>query len=317
MYIKNLYQRTLKETFYQIYSKNFFLLILVIILLSAFNAFSLKKNISNNFNLFNKTLEQAENNGEDIEKALKENVNVIKKNNVEEIENVLKYDYLNLINSINSVNPKLTINQTLSYMTFTFFPIIFGVFGVIVATYENKYKILKLNAICDDKKIRFISKIMVLILISIIILLIALSINYIINFFIYNNIIDNPRFEPYILNNILNIDSILSIKQFLFSLSVILIFTIIGFILGSILRNSTTPIIIILLYNLVVPITGKYDLKNILLYEGSTMFEFTGNFMPANIIKLNSNIPYIFIFIIIVLLCIITYNIEKARTYYD
>lgn len=317
MYIKNLYQRTLKDIFYQIYSKNFFILLLVIILLSAFNTFSLKKNISNNFNLFNKTLEQAENNGENIEEALRANVNITKKENVEEIDNVLKYDYLNLVNSINSVNPKLTINQILSYLTFTFFPIIFGVFGVIVATYENKYKILKLNSICDDKKIIFMSKIMALVLISSVTLLVTLSINYIINFCIYNSIINNPKFEPYILNNILNIDIILSIKQVLFSLSVILIFAIIGFVFGNILRNSTISIIIILLYNLLIPITGRYDLKNILLYEGSKLFKFTGNFIPGNIIKLNSNIPYICILIIMCLLCVITYRVERVRTYYD
>ncbi|WP_338631950.1 hypothetical protein [Clostridium baratii] len=317
MCIKDLYQRTNKEIFYQMYSKNFFILILISILLAGLNAFSLRENIYNKFNVFNKTLEVAESNGENIEEALRSGVNVTKNNNVEEVDNVLKYDYLNLVNSIKAVNPKSTVNQTLSYMTFSFFPIIFGVFGVIVATYDRKYKMRKLNAIYDNKKIRFISKILSLILISSVVLIITLGITYIINFFIYNNISGNPRFEPYILNNIASMGLIFKIKQVLFSLSVIFIFSIIGFILGSILMNSTSAILVILLYNLLFPITGKYDLKNILLYEGSTMFEFIGNFTPANIIKLNSSIPYIFIFIIIVLLCVITYNIEKARTYYD
>lgn len=317
MCIKDLYQRMIKEIFYQMYSKNFFILILISILLAGLNAFSLRENIYNKFNVFNKTLEVAESNGENIEEALRSVVNVTKNDNVEEVDNVLKYDYLNLVNSIKAVNPKSTVNQTLSYMTFSFFPIIFGVFGVIVATYDRKYKMRKLNASYDNKKIRFISKILSLILISSVVLIITLGITYIINFLIYNNISGNPRFEPYILNNIASMGLIFKIKQVLFSLSVIFIFSIIGFILGSILMNSTSAILVILLYNLLFPITGKYDLKNILLYEGSTMFEFIGNFTPANIIKLNSSIPYIFIFIIIVLLCVITYNIEKARTYYD
>ena len=95
------------------------------------------------------------------------------------------------------------------------------------------------------------------------------------------------------------------INQLLFSMAVAIIFSNIGFILGSLTKSTLISSLIIVIYNLMIPSLGKYDLTNLIANIGSKIFEFNSSFnlfTPKEV----SYFPYIiyaFAFLIINIYC--------------
>lgn len=313
--MQNLLKEIYRELLYQWFSKLIISVIVIVGILSIINIYSLNHGIYNKYSLFRQTLEQYENDGVDIESKLKEDyeIKIINENN-EEIDNALRYDYEQVKIAINAITPCNTINNILSYLTFVYFPIIFGIYGVLVGTYDYKNKTLKLKSILSNYKEIFLSKQISIIITVMITIMTSIIISYIGHWIAYNAIINANELGEFISdsrNIFYN-----PIKQVLFSLIVSIIFSNIGFILGCITKNVLMSSLIIVIYNIMIPSLGKYDLTNLIANIGSRLFQFNSLFTlfkPKEV----ANYAYIVLIIVVIIINICCYWVLKKRSKYS
>lgn len=317
MYMNNLLLNIKNEFKYQYYSKYIIGLLLILFTLICFNFVSLRNSIFSNYELFNKTALEYKNENLNIEEALKEPVNIVDLGNEGNIiDNVLRYDFENLLKSIDNIKPSKITSQMLAYLSFIFFPIIFGIYGVLVSNYDLKFRTLKLRLLFTDIKTYILSKVISISVVSIVVLFILMLVSIVISYFLYGNISSNPELSKFIdisipLNNSKNI-----LIQILFSLFIILLFSNLGFCIGILTRNVLTSSLIICIYILIIPNLGKYDLKNTLIGIGNKLFEFSSNFQLASPIGSLTFINYFILFFIFILSILLPIIIENKRSHY-
>lgn len=285
-----------KELYYQWFSKMIITSLIVIIILSILNIFSLNNSITNKYNLYTQTLKFYKEDGLDIEKALSEDYEVKSNGNIEEVDNVLKYDHDAVSNSIESIDPINTINSSLSFLTVAFLPIIWGVYGAIVGSYDFKYKTLKVRSVLSKNKNILLSKHLSISIVIVINTLISLLVFYILSLILYNSTLHNNTFKEFITLSKFNIGN--NILQILFSITVSIIFSNIGLIIGMVSKNSLMASLIICLYNLLIPNLGAYDIKNLIMNLGDKIYTFNESFQLNVYHPIDNNFIYIiFIFI--------------------
>ena len=274
----------------------------IIVILSVFNLFTLNKSISNQYNIYTQTLNNYKDNGLDINKALSTDYKINTKNNIEEIDNILRYDFDEVSKAIESINPVNSVDSNLSYLTFVFLPIIWGVYGAIVGSYDFKYKTLKVRSILSKNKNILLSKQLSITIVIILNTIISVLIFSILSFVLYNSILSNNILKEFVTFSRLNIvDSIL---QILFSIIISIIFSNIGLVLGMVSKNGLIASLTICLYNLLIPNLGIYDLKNLIMNLGSKIYTFNESFQLGLYYKIDNNYIYIiftfaFIFMLI------------------
>ncbi|MGG5255366.1 ABC transporter permease, partial [Neobacillus sp. SM06] len=151
-----------KELTYQYFSRVLLLTFIVILFFSLWNLYLQMKEAQDYYSQFLKTRAEFVSDGISIEEALKQKSNVqLKKTNggeVATIDNVLRYDYDNVVTSIYISQPKKSITLTLEWMTFLFFPFIFTMYGIYVGTYDFRYKTIKIRSVQDKWKHILLSK---------------------------------------------------------------------------------------------------------------------------------------------------------------
>lgn len=316
MYMKNLFQDIRSELLYELYSKKIFILLLIVFGLSFINLMSLNKNISTNYELFKKTTNEYIEQNINIEEELKKEANIVElENGGNIIKNVIRYDYDNLVKSIESLHPSRIVNSTLSYLTFIYIPIIFGIYGILIASYDRKYKTWKIKAILNNIKTKIIAKQISLIFITILSIMISLLGIYIVSIFMYKNISNNNQFIQFIQENIsYDIGSI--VLQILFSTLIAILFSNIGFFMGVISNSSLFPSILLMIYSLLIPNLGVYDLKNIIINTGSRLFQFNGMFQLANSVGTISYSQYLFWILISIIIIALPSFVGSKRSRY-
>lgn len=299
--MKNLFVELKRELLYQWFSKLILFIFCTLTVLVVINVFSLQSSIKSKYSLYNKTTQQYIADGIDIETALSENYNIEVKDNIEEIDNILRYDYDNLIFSIAQVNPKNTINTILSFISFIFIPLIFGIYGVILGNYDYKYKTLKLRNILSDCTNYLLSKQIIILIISVSSIIFAIGISFIFNTILYKSILINPLITKFITNEAI-VPVTQSLLQIIFAIIISIIFANIGFILSLLTKKLLLSSLIIVFYNLIIPPLGIYDLKNLIITIGNNLFKFNFSFTltSATTTTLFPYLIYIALFFIII-----------------
>ncbi|AEX86487.1 hypothetical protein Marpi_2112 [Marinitoga piezophila KA3] len=314
-YIKILLSNIGKEVKYQIYSGVFILMIITLLIFSGLNLYNQKKLIIQNYNLFIHTLNETKKMGMDVEEILKKPLKIEEKNGVKKINNPLKFDYENVALAIYDLkNPNRVITNTLKYLSFIFYSFFFGVYGVYIATYDIKYKTLKIKAVQNNWMHILLSKQLSMYILSFLMIIIVLFLSSIIGFIFYNSLFfDIPvnEFKLSVQPSDTNI-----ILQFVLSVFLSFIFTTFGFYLGLLFRGVIYPILILVLYNFIFPTFGKYDLKNLISILGHKVFDFYGNFILFKPEKISLNVSIILLVTYIIISTLFTYIIVKNQSKY-
>ncbi|MEG0051564.1 MAG: hypothetical protein RR712_05230 [Terrisporobacter sp.] len=285
-----------KELFYQWFSNMIIVSLSVIIALSVFNIFTLNKSVFNQYNIYTQTLKHYKDNGLDINKDLSTDYKINTENNIEEIDNILRYDFDAVSNSIEDLNPINSVNSNLSYLTFVFLPIIWGIYGAIVGSYDFKYKTLKIRSILSKNKNILLSKQLSITIVIIVNTIISVLIFSMLSFVLYSSILSNNILKEFITFSRLNIVN--SILQILFSIITSIIFSNIGLVIGMISKNALIASLTICLYNLLIPNLGVYDFKNLIMNLGGKIYTFNESFQLSLYYPIDNNFIYIiFIFI--------------------
>jgi hypothetical protein len=173
----------------------------------------------------------------------------------------------------------------------------------------------KCNTVRINKRMYNIAKQTSLIVSSIIILISSLTISYFINLIFYKILsarIPLDNFDIKIVNYHASI-----VNKFLYGFILALLFVEIGYTLGYITKNIIVGIMILALYLYIVPILGKYDLKNIMYYLGSKCFDYYGSINIIEPIKVPLLLSLFIIFLILAGSIIINICISIKRSSYN
>lgn len=291
----------INEIKYQFYSKILIVITAFITLIMVFNIYSNMNNMKNSYAQYQRSKDFYIQSGQDVKAALSSEAKVKETENpngttVVQVDNVLKYDYDNVSRMISVNNPKYLIWQILEFSTFLIFPFIFGIYGVLIANYDLKFKTIKVKAVREEWYKVTLAKILSMILGILITLIISYSICIFAGSLMYKNAIkDIPisEFNMTIFSNPKNIFSAATLSGFL-----ALLFALIGFTLTTIFKSSVIPIIIIVVYNMFIPSLGKYDLKNIISVIGHKYYSFQGTFKLLKPIEVSIGVSVFYIIFI-------------------
>ncbi|MDI6604471.1 MAG: hypothetical protein QME35_04955 [Thermoanaerobacteraceae bacterium] len=314
-YIKNILNSTKKELKYQFYSNVFFIMLLTMFLFSVLNLYNQMTNVKNNYNLFLHTQTEEKKIGNNIEKELNSPVDIKKENGLEIINNPLKFDYDNVALSIYDLKkPDRIITNTLKYLSFFFYSFFFTIYGIYISTYDIKFKTIKVKAVQRNWNQILFSKQLSIFVSSFIIILIVLLLSNIVGslfYYILSHQIPVNDFKLSVLPSDTNV-----VLQFILSISISFIFSTIGFYLGLIFRGFMYPAVIFIVYDFILPVIGKYDLRNLISVLGHKVFDFYGNFILFKPIEVPTNIVIIILTSFVILSTIFIYIITEKQSKY-
>lgn len=317
-YTKNLLNNIIKVLKYQYYSRLILIAFSALTIFSVFNLYAQMSQTKDLYSTYLNTVKHYETEGMDVQKALNSSpdIQVTTEEDgtiVTEVNNVILYDYNNVAHSIFIMKPDKIVTQTLEWMSFVFYPFIFTVYGIYMATYDLKYKTIKLRAVQDEWKDILLSKLLSSFLATIIMITASLVVSYLFGLVFYK-MIDNsiPINEfKFVLQTEHNV-----ILQFLLSIFICLFFLMIGFYLGLIFKGFMVPTIIFVIYNFIVPVLGKYDIRNIISILGHKVFDFAGRFQLFIPTKMSIGAVSMFLSCFIIITTLAVYLISKKQNKY-
>lgn len=247
--------------------------------------------VSSNLSNFYLALEDAKAGGENITSLLEGSFGLERSQNMEVIDNPLKYYFMAYQASLIALLPQNGINQLLSSSFFIIFPFISGIYGVIIANAEIKYGTHKVHRTISSQWQIDRSKLLAS-AVSITSSLLISSVVFIVLQFL------TPLISPVKVETFVNLDSIKQISylskapyQIIFTLAISLFYFLIMFYLTLITKNILVGTFLLAAYNLFLPTLGKFDFKNIVLTfypqifntNASTFAINTGNDLTLNI----------------------------------
>jgi hypothetical protein len=310
------------EILYLLYSKKIFIfLIILFVALTICNCNEvnlLQHSYKEYLSVENYYIKQGDKN---IQKYLNKDLNITHQESngatITNVDNPLKYNFMLVGGYFKTLKPNNMTISLLELLTFFLGPFIFGLFGVLLATYDFKYKTIKLKSLQQSWSKNVLTKLLISIVCTATLIIFLFAISQLVSNFIYiyaNTIIPNSK--QFTISD-QNIRANRIAIELLISIFICSMFSIIGFTLGLIFKSSTAPIIILAVYNFALPNLGKYDLKNLLSIIGHKYFEFDSNvfslFTPVNI---NSIIAITILIAFYLLLICINIVVSKNQSKY-
>lgn len=261
----------LVEFYYQLKSKIFWVLLCFVILVSIFMFVSQVGLMNGNFKSFEMNISMSKEQGQNIDELLKGSFNKSSDGNIEMIDNPVKYYYLATCSSIIALAPHNAINQLFVSSFFIIFPVICGVYGIVVAYTDRKYRTSTLQNILFSPRSVNCRKIFASV-ISITISLFSAIVTFLFGQILYNFFGKFPKSPMIDFKSLAKISYLrMAPLQILILMSSSTLFFIITYYLTIVCKNVFAPSFVLAVYNLVLPSLGKYDLKNI-MYNAYTNF---------------------------------------------
>lgn len=225
-------------------------------------------------------------NGENIWEELKKPLNVIEKietNGVKTIQadNPIKYELKKTIESLTTISGTHYTTSLLEVLTFLFGPILFPLFGYFYGNFDYRYGTVKIKSIQYKWSTCLFAKSLLLLfssllLVSVISIISVLFGNTLPNMILANQL--NYEEKRLIFSGIYSITNPNIIMQISTSIFLIFTYLMIGFSLSIPSKKAWYPAVLLIIYNLFVPVLGKFDFKNVVSVIGHQTFSFNGYF---------------------------------------
>lgn len=213
-------------------------------------------------------------NGLDLESDLKGEYKIEKHEGGERIENPIVYYKESVGKYLYSASPKYLVSEFLEASTL-FFPLVFGILGLFVSTYDIRHKTLKHKTVRNSRSVLGAVKHLTLMLSSFAILIIALIISFIIGLIVYQSLYSSVPVADFISKTAYTSSSSI-ITKIAFGYMIALLFSEIGYTLGLLFKNMTVGIVTIFLYTFVIPDLGSFDLRTSIKFVANKVFDFYG-----------------------------------------
>lgn len=301
---------TKKELKYQWYSHVIWITVIISIFISLLNIYGLKSKATSSYDLYVKTYNLYKEEGMDVDKMLDMPINISGTGSEQVVDNPVRFRLAEAGDAIGLLNNSSIITNTLEWMTFVFFPIIFVIYSIYLASYDYKYKTIRIKATQMASSKLITSKLLSLYLGVLIIFLTTTFVSFIAGYFFHQQLINEipnailARFNTGLDHNNL-------IIQLLFSLMISLIFASIGFLLGILFKSALIPVILFFVYDFIVPVLGKYDIRNIISVIAHDIFQFKGRFQlfkPTPVSEMTSFSILITVLVLSILLSYVCFS---------
>jgi len=167
-----------QEITYGIKSKIYLIITLLLVTLYGIVLFMNYNSVTDTYNTYLRYVDYYEKNNLDIETDLNGDYKIEKSGNNINITNPILYTKESLSKYIYAASPKYTLSQLLE-SSILFFPLVFGILGLVIATNDYKYRTIKLRTIRISRFKFGMVKQLSIIFSSFIMIAISLSIAYI------------------------------------------------------------------------------------------------------------------------------------------
>lgn len=300
-----------------LYNKSIVILTLLTLLTLLIVNYNMLEKFNSYLKLYNYTVAEMQENGEDIEELMNQEVNVYEEVTEDGaiqqyIDNPLKYDYDNLKNSLTYISGINIIVGLLENSTLVFLGLIGGLYMIYFITYEFSEKTIKTRLLIDNPIRLLLSKIITGILIITVVYFSSLLISGCIScgwskYVIHSSNIDMEPIK-------FGLGKIVSCVMT--SYLITLMFSMLGCAIGLLLRKMSLSILFFLVLHLIVPSMGKYDYKNLILSVFSNSFELDMG-KRVNFIDGVGLVPSVLIFLlyifIILIISMLVYILKKRK----
>lgn len=218
--------------------------------------------------IFERTSKEIISNGENIEDLLKgdyviEEQDVGNGNSIVHIDNALKYDYEQLKNHHEKIQPgKITV-EILKDTSLVFFPIISCILAIYIATYNFSDDTLKSRMQNGTSLNIFISKLLSFVTLFTIAFIASAMIATVSGFFTSTYFLNNSM-GPF-KNISYNMDYIILIRTLSISYEISIYYAFIFYGISFIVKNFSLVSLLFLMSHLMIPNLGKYDIKNLFI----------------------------------------------------
>lgn len=319
MSIKNIYNIFKKELAFQSYSKMLVMLLLPLLFISSGYIYVHYKNTIDSYQQFKKTEDEYKELGIDIKQALASPVKVkegelkSEDGDGEIVENILRFDYENFVLSLHHLEPKQSVIMTLELMGFIIFPLAFTLYAIYISSYDIRFKTVKVKAVSHDWKSVLLAKQCSVYMVMAAAVIAVVCTAYVSSFVFYSlasRAIPVGEFtKPAVSKSNIPL-------QLVVVLAVSFIFSTVGFYLGVLFRSFITPALLYIVYSLLIPALGRFDLKNLLSNLGHAVFSFSGGFKLFTPVKVDMIPVVIILAASIGLLSAVTYYMAHRQSKY-
>ncbi|MFS0656114.1 ABC transporter permease [Bacillus sp. 179-C3.3 HS] len=316
-FIKHIFRLMKKELLYQHYAKTFFILFIPLILISLWNLYAQSETAKSNYAQYVKTETEYKELGIDLQEALTMPVEVeegkLNGADGEVIENILKYEYDQFVQSLHIMEPIQAISTTLEWMGFIFYPLAFGLYAIYLSTYDVKYKTIKIKAVRNHWSQVMFSKQLSLYAIICLFIFINCLFSYMASHVFYSVISRDISVQLFTYEDHYNQHILL---QLLFVIFISCFFSTIVFYVGALCRSFFVSVVVYLVYFLLVPNLGAFDLKNMIANLALHLFSFQGNYQLFEPIPVSVTSIVICMSLFLILLSFLTYTLMKRQSKY-
>lgn len=312
-YMKNSMEITKKELLYQLKSKSLIIFFLIIISVIVLHLYGLYTNVINNYDRYLQTEQMYKENGIDIIEALKETNYTVVDGNSSVSSNPLKEDFVSLAVSIQNLNHHNIISNSLEYFIFIFGTLVFGIYAAYIATYDYKYKTHKFFSIKYKQSEILTGKLLSLFLVLFSSLFLIGTVSYFSSSLLKYFVKKCVPIENYTIPG-LSYERSLAL-QIIFTIALLGFYIIISYVVGFIFKNMFPITIFLLVYTLLLPVLGKYDIKNIFSFFAHKVFTFKARFVIFQPTEISPAYGIIVLILILLSACISLFAVSKRSAY--
>lgn len=228
-----------------------------------------------------------------------------------EINNPLRYYYETFKKQYYVVSSSYVVDQYLEYGLMAF-PIVFSIFGIIMATYDKKYKITKTKTVRFGKNRIFFAKQIVMLGVTIMMIFVTSVLNYLLAYILRKLLLKNIDLTKY---GEIEFDSSKNLViKLLFAVVISIVFIQFGYLLGKILENTLLGTIITFVYVMFFPNITNFSLKNVIYVLADRIFDFSGSFTVEKIYNINILLAIITLFTYCLVMNFCSYIVNKKKS---
>jgi len=266
-------QQIKNELMYLLYSKIYIILLLLLCGIFFAILFMNYNSVFDSYDSYVRTKQYYQENNLDIEEDLSGTYTYEKVGDTVNVSNPILYYKECVGRFLYAASPEYTTSQMLE-SSILFFPLLFGILGLVVSNNDYKYKTIKLKSVMVSKRDFGIFKQLSIIISSFSILAAALLIAKIAGYLEYSIVCTKLPVSDFYLGGMLPRSTVFT--KVMFGYGIALLYAEIGYTLGIVFKNTLVGAAAIAAYTLAVPNLGKFDLKNSLYYFAHNVFDFYG-----------------------------------------
>lgn len=317
--IKSISDSLTKEVRYLLLSRHYIPVLLVPLLAVVIGLYMNTVLVKNNYDFYQSTYDAYLLHGADIEKSLGEAASATTNQNedgstVTVIDNSLRYAKDQTALSIYVTTPKYVTTQALELVASILLPLVFGTFAAYMATYDNKFKTIKIKAIQNDWTHVLTGKQFAVALGCILTIMLLLIASYVIGLLLYPSVSEAVPVNEFPLPLIPGGNNLG--PQFAVSIFISLMYSSLGFLLGVIFKNVTVPALVLVAYHFFVPSLGLYDPKNLAMVLYNQVFMFYGSFKIVEPKDVSILVAIIGMMLVIVFSSVLSFYISTKQSKY-